>query len=477
MKTLPLKQSLPNNQRGAILIVAMLMAAVIGISLTSYVRMSSNAMEISSRALFNNAAMNLAETGLEEAIWSINKEIEGAAGAWTGWTRSGNDATRAWTGYDLGANATGHIRVYIARYNGVGGAPTIVARSTITPPRGTPVEKWVEVTLIRRSLFANGLTAKNQITFNGTCEVDSYDSRLGAYNANLGGGEFNKYARGRSASASTVADTFSLGNGDIWGYVAIGTPDFSGLDVGSKGTVGPFGTAAGTVVSDRVATDFTADFPNATVPTPNVVNAAPGSWVTTLPTGGNLPASDGKYYYTVNSGFSLSGGPSNKLTIANNQSVVLLFTQTIGTAISITGNGSIDIGTNANLHVYTEANLAIAGNGVANPNRPESFQVWGTRTDTTAPVQDIKISGNGQLNATVYAPNADVTMNGGGSSGQVSGAVVANNITLNGGAKFHYDEALADMSEGNPYGLGAWRELTTIAARNAYASALSFALP
>lgn len=92
-------------------------------------------------------------------------------------------------------------------------------------------------------------------------------------------------------------------------------------------------------------------------------------------------------------------------------------------------------------------------------------------------MQTISISGNGQLNAVVYAPNSNVSINGGGSSGQVSGAVVANNISLVGGSKFHYDEALADMNEGNPYGLGAWRELTTATARNAYAADLAFAVP
>lgn len=473
----PRRQSLPRSNRGALLIVAMLLSAVIGISLASYIRMSSGAMEISNRAMFANAAMNLAETGLEEAVWSINKETEADPAAWTGWTLSGADATRGWSGYDLGANASGTIRVFIRNYNGLGSAPIMVARSTVTPASGPVIEKWVEVTLTRRSLFANGLTARNQISFNGTCEVDSFDSRLGTYDAVLADGTNNRYARGRSASTSTDADTFSLGNADIWGFVAIGTPDLSGLDVGPGGTIGPFGTAAGTIVSDRVSTDFTADFPNAEAPTPTVTNAAPGSWVTTLPGGADVADADGKYYYTVPTSLSLTGNIANKLTIAAGADVVLLFTQTAGTAISIGGNASIQVGTGSSLHIYTEANIAIAGNGVANGNTPESFQVWGTAADSSSPVQTISISGNGQLNATVYAPNSDVTVNGGGSGGQVSGAVVANNISLTGGSEFHYDEALADMTSGNPYGLGAWRELTTATARAAYSADLAFSVP
>ena len=44
------------------------------------------------------------------------------------------------------------------------------------------------VTLFQRSLFANGLVAKDTLTFTGgNAVVDSFDSRQAVYNANLGG--------------------------------------------------------------------------------------------------------------------------------------------------------------------------------------------------------------------------------------------------------------------------------------------------
>lgn len=97
----------------------------------------------------------------------------------------------------------------------------------------------------------------------------------------------------------------------------------------------------------------------------------------------------------------------------------------------------------------------------AGPGSAISLQDLGTAADTSSPVQTIDISGNGPLDATVYAANAKLRVKGGGANGQVSGAVVANNLSLVGGSKFHYDEALADTTAGNPYGLGAWRKLTT----------------
>ncbi len=75
--------------------------------------------------------------------------------------------------------------------------------------------------------------------------------------------------------------------------------------------------------------------------------------------------------------------------------------------------------------------------------------------------QDIKIAGNGSLAASVYAPNADVTLNGGGNSGVVYGGVVALNGTITGGQSFHFDEALreSDKDDGT-YSVDSWLEMT-----------------
>ena len=71
----------------------------------------------------------------------------------------------------------------------------------------------------------------------------------------------------------------------------------------------------------------------------------------------------------------------------------------------------------------------------------------------------------------VYAPSADVTIAG---DTDVSGSIVANNITVSGNSHFHYDESLGDFGGGNPFRVSSWQELTSATARSPYASALSF---
>lgn len=123
-----------NRKRGSLLIVAMILAAVIGISLASYIQLGRSSLNISNRALYNNAAMNLAENGLEEAMCSINQYVANSSYNWAGWSNSGgSDAWRTLpaTGtYTFDQGITGTVRVYI--YGCKGTAPRVVARATVT---------------------------------------------------------------------------------------------------------------------------------------------------------------------------------------------------------------------------------------------------------------------------------------------------------------------------------------------------------
>ena len=464
------------GRRGSVLLVAVLFSSMIAIAITGYLRLTATVLKVSQRAIGNNAAVNLAETGLEEAMWSINQTVAGNASAWSGWYVSGtNTGARAFSGFDLGQGVTGKVRVYISNTLTTGAAPFIISRATVTLPNGQGnIEKFIKVTLSLRSTFANGLVAKRTISFAGnSASVDSYNSAKGAYNANLGGGTYNKNDNGSAGSLAVTVDALSVGNADIWGHVAVGTSDTSGLSVGSNGTVGPFGTTAGTVVASAVTTNFTANFPDTTAPTTSGYSIASlGS--TTLPRGGDVAASDGKFYYSVGS-IGLSGNASNVLHIADDKKVVIILTPTTGTAVDVKGNASIQLdNSSSTLAIYTEADVSIAGNGAVNAGNPANFMLYGTRASSASSKQSIAISGNGNLSGVVYAPNVALSIKGGGTSGGVQGAMIGDTVTLTGNDAFHYDEALASLTTGNPYGISNWDELTTSAARSAVSSYVNF---
>jgi hypothetical protein len=65
----------------------------------------------------------------------------------------------------------------------------------------------------------------------------------------------------------------------------------------------------------------------------------------------------------------------------------------------------------------------------------------------------------------VYAPNADVQVNG---NGDIMGAVVGAVVTFTGNAAFHYDESLAYEGDDTPFTVTRWRELPDHAAQAAW---------
>ncbi|MBI4624289.1 MAG: hypothetical protein HY736_13875 [Verrucomicrobia bacterium] len=452
----------------------MILCAVIGVSIVSYLGLGRTTMEISNRALYNNGAMNLAENGLEQAVYAVNKAVADPSYNWSshGWTTSGDEARQRWTGYSFGQGATGEVRAYVEEYTG-GVAPKIVSRSIVTlggSSAGT-LEKWIEVRLRKTSRFANGLVARDSISFSGTnASVDSWNSDpdRDPATAAIPYSAAVRNDNGTVGSISVSVNAVAVNNADIWGYASTGGALPS---VGSNGTVGPFGTATGTMDMSHVSTDFSASFDAVTFPTATYSNYG-GAITTTisLPRGGiDTMAADGYYYIEADS----VNFTNETLTIT--AKVILKLTNAL-TAIDIGGgSGALNINTGAELQVYGAGDIKIAGQGLLNggttaatANQPAKCQFYGTKTSGT---QDIQIAGNGVLSALVYAPQGSVKING---NGDVCGSVVANSITCTGNAAFHYDESLANFGGNNPYRVSRWTELTTAADRARFSSKLSW---
>jgi len=116
------------------------------------------------------------------------------------------------------------------------------------------------------------------------------------------------------------------------------------------------------------------------------------------------------------------------------------------------------------LTIYVEANVKIAGNGLANSNvQPISCQIYGVSTSPGG--QEMEIVGSGSLSTGVYAPNGNVEIKG---NGDVMGSIVANKIKLTGNAAFHYDESLVERDSDQPFTISKWRELTRAIDRAPY---------
>src|ERR1043165_1669122 len=102
------------SQRGSVLLVALIFAGVVAIALTSYLRMTTLAMEVSQRSFLANDAMNVTEAGFERALWAFNQANANNANAWADWSDglTASDKRRSFT-FDnstFSQNATGTVR-------------------------------------------------------------------------------------------------------------------------------------------------------------------------------------------------------------------------------------------------------------------------------------------------------------------------------------------------------------------------------
>ena len=71
--------------------------------------------------------------------------------------------------------------------------------------------------------------------------------------------------------------------------------------------------------------------------------------------------------------------------------------------------------------------------------------------------QQIEINGGSAFVGYVYAPYADITLNG---NSDTSGAMVGSSFQINGNMGFHYDESLGGPQSGSSiYRILAWQEV------------------
>jgi hypothetical protein len=98
--------------------------------------------------------------------------------------------------------------------------------------------------------------------------------------------------------------------------------------------------------------------------------------------------------------------------------------------------------------INIQNSFKMAGNGAANPLDYQSF--FGILVNVPPECVQInyagtsgQITGNGHLIAVITAPNAAISLKGGGSGGYMIGSIKALSVTMQGGYPLHYDVQLS----------------------------------
>ena len=271
--------------------------------------------------------------------------------------------------------------------------------------------------------------------------IDSYDSRDPAKSTN---GLYDVAKRQQNGDIATDGQLIDAGNAHIYGDVATNAGVVSG--------------AANITGTER--TDFYQEPIPVGAPSWSLYNLSPTSATTTTTLTASATSGSSASRYVL-SGIDLNGSQTLTLAGAADGSTTYIEIYVTGD-FAVSGNAQVILQPGVKAKIYFAGNVAIAGNGVLNVNnQPLDLQMFGIQPPTgSQTTPQVSLGGNGQIIASVYAPNHNVSVNGGGSNGHVFGSMIGKSVTMTGVTNLHYDEALGSGGLINNYKIVSWFEDT-----------------
>ncbi|SRR5258705_4923273 len=414
-----------HQEQGGILMITFFIASVIGIALGSYLVLvrSQNILVVRSQAW--NAALAMAEAGAEEAMAQLNP---GATEKTVMVDRTAN----GWGAPSGGLYGPITGRLTNSSYSVVFTDvpfPIIYSTGYVTVPSlSATMARVVRVATTNVPLFNVAMAALTNITDSGNgLASNSFDSA----NTNLSTN--GKYDASKTSTNGDIASLY-------------GTVDLGGHTINGDVFLGPTATLAGGTVTGSVHNDLNIDFPQVVLP------ADASSWVTlALATSGIV---GGVLYNNVflTSGDYIIPNLNGSIYIAPSAKVRLKVLAGGSGAIKIAGTG-ISAG---NLTIYMASpSFSISGNTTVDSGNPANLTYFGLPSNKT-----ITFSGNATFTGAIYAPSADLTMNGGGGLNyDFVGSSITKSVTIHGKFMFHWDENLLNASPSRGYLAVSWREI------------------
>jgi len=325
-----------------------------------------------------------------------------------------------------------------ARYGDGDGTAGTQAIHTVVNPQ---ITRRIETIAVPQFLtFTSAIQATGSFYGPGAAGwIDSYDSKNGSYAlVNAGGRVADNplspyYGDSRDGDVSAGTSIFTE-FGPIYGDV---TTNGGTITNKSNGTI--YGTIDNNVPFTIPPLEAPAGYPAGYTSTSSGTLGPPS-----LPSSATSDLTPALYAYSDLS----SGVTINPLKDAYGNPVETYVTIVVNGDVG----GNITISKHVNAQIYFTGNLTLKNSQVANnnvddavstnPSRAGHLQFYGISPTVAGATQSVNINPPGDLYATIYAPNADVTLTG---NPDIYGAIVCHDFHGNGNTGFHYDKALGRL--------------------------------
>ena len=435
---------------GSVLLISLGTAFVIGLGLASYLTIVSNQNMSVTRSQQWNAAIAVAEAGVEEAFSHVN--VDSGNPTANGWASQVVNST---TNYTKRRDFTDGSYCLVTISN-VTVAPVVFSQSFVPAPYKKGVLSRtvrVKTTLTGGSggggTAAVGILTKNAINLGSDFLIDSYDSTDPNKSTNGKYDATKRQANGSLASMSSTAGQIMLADSKIYGHLYT-TATGSYAAIGSHGRVGDVAWVDSAANDGKVESGYWSNDLNTTIP--DVVPPAYQLWTTAVQV--NQTIGGVTYAYVLGSGnYQLASGATlkGKILVQGNASLYIPQNGRIQF-----GSGDvikIDAALGASLNIYNASSTDVVMKDCSNDSGiPSRFTYYGLPTTAGS---KITLTGSGAYAyaGVIYAPNQKMVLTGASSGNQdFVGAVTVDNFTMSGHTYMHIDESLLRAQVGNPSG-------------------------
>jgi hypothetical protein len=407
------------------------------IVVASAMALSAQRSRITARSASWNAALPVAEAGIEEALTQLNYGTTNIAA--NGWRLTNGYYLKTQTNPFSGDGS--YYSVAITANN----PPVVTSVGYVPAPlQNSYISRTVQVTTVGWSNSAGGLLAKDLIHLGGNSLMNSFNSCDPNYST---GGLYDPakaHDKIKVATDSTGSPAIAVGTTLVYGSVDTGPG--ATITVNNSGGVGDAGYLSGggtgAIQAGHSANDMNVAIPDVQVPYTSGAPLVAGTYTVG---GTNYNYCLGATNYFQSSQFNVSG------------SIIVTSTATMYVASSATLSGTLYIAPGASLTLYVGDNghandsFSISGKGIVNgTGLAANFTV-----KCLPSVKNATYSGGSSWVGTLYAPETTFSLGGGSDA---CGAITAYAISLSGGVNFHYDECLGE-GDWQPLVVNSWHEL------------------
>jgi len=407
------------EEQGFILVVGVIVMAFLLLLALPFLFQLSAEYRLTNKTYKSSAALSLAEAGVERAIWELNY---GDISSW-----SGDSSLRTMTISSFQAaegNVIGDVEIKVEEPDA--DDPVVESTGRVSYVGAQEVGRTVRSVLGGYPPFKFAAFGDDGIMIDQDVEIDSYDSRDGAY-----GNPGNAGSEGDIGTNSVVDSAIYIDqNADISGDAVSGYES----DPETVITTDPNANIDG----EKRALPVPIEFPQ----------IIPPSNLTLMPDY-SMSGTDSIFF----------SGQYGSFTMENNSVVTIEGDVTL----YITGDFYMD--QNSRLDIADGASLTIImGSGSFEMDQsstmnnlsqdPTKFVLFGTESFTG----DIYIDQSSEFYGAIYAPNAFVELDQGNG---FYGAIIAKEILFDQTTVLHYDKALEDLeilpSMGSLYVVKSWQ--------------------